>query len=56
MVSLIISLIMLIFVIVLTIFGINSVFKTMIDNVLGKNKENFENGNNSKESRIFRCV
>ena len=49
MVSLIISLIMLLFVIIITIVGINSLFKTMIDNVLGKKNENFENNNTSKD-------
>ena len=43
MVSLILTLVILAIVIILTLFGVNSMFKTMIDNIIGNKNENFEN-------------
>ena len=53
MVSLIITIIVLGIIIVLTIFGINSAFSGMIDNIIGENKENFINYDETQNINIL---
>ena len=53
MVSLIITIIVLGIIIVLTIFGINSAFSGMIGNIIGENKENFINYDETQNINIL---